>query len=77
MNLSRGAIAGEDDLLAPAVNLVEGVQKFLLRRFFVGEEMDVVDHEQFGGADAAAERLVRFCGARASRNSLVNCSPVR
>jgi hypothetical protein len=53
----RGAVAGEDDLLAGVVERVEGVEELLLGALLVGQVVDVVDQEEVDVAVAVAEGL--------------------
>jgi hypothetical protein len=57
VDLLGGAVAGEDDLFAEAFDLVEGVEELLLGGFFIAEEVDIVDDEEVGAAEAAAEEV--------------------
>jgi len=51
----RRAVAGEDDLLVPIEECVEGVEEFLLGTFLAGEELDIVDEEEISLAIALAK----------------------
>ena len=42
------AVAGDDDLAAVGVEIVETVEELFLRAAFIGEELDVVDEQQLG-----------------------------
>ena len=54
-DLRRRPVAGEDDLSAAFVERVEGVEELLLHRLLAFEEVDVVDEQEVGLAEAAAE----------------------
>ena len=54
-DLRRRPVAGEDDLAAAFVERVEGVEELLLHRLLALEEVHVVDEEEVGFAEAAAE----------------------
>lgn len=54
-DFAGGAIAGEDDLFGAVEECVEGVEEFFLGAFFAGEELDVIDEEGIGLAEAFAE----------------------
>lgn len=49
------SVAGEDDLFVAVEEGVEGVEEFFLRAFFACEEVDVVDEEDVGLAEAFTE----------------------
>ena len=51
----RRTIAGHHDLLAVAVQRVEGVEEFFLRRFLAGDELNVVDQQHVDRAILVAE----------------------
>src|SRR3990172_9113774 len=58
----RLAVAGEDDLAAVSVEVVEGVEELLLGAVLAGEELDVVDEEDLRRAVAAAELVLAALG---------------
>ena len=45
LNLSRGTVAGEDNLLMLLMKGIEGVEEFLLRLFLASDKLYVVHHE--------------------------------
>ena len=51
----RRLVAGEDELLAGGVEVVEGVEELLLGLLLAGEELDVVDQEGLEAAVLGAE----------------------
>jgi len=51
----RGAIAREHELAAGLVQGVEGVEELLFGLQLVGQELDIVDEEDVGAAEAVAE----------------------
>ena len=55
-NFAQRAIAGQDDLLLVFVKRVEGMEKFFLRAFLAGQEMNVVNQQQINVAIFPAER---------------------
>lgn len=54
-DLSRWAVAAEDDLFAVVVQCVECVEELLLAMLSLAEELDVVDDEHIYGAELALE----------------------
>ena len=57
VDFAGGAVGGEHDLLLLVAQGVEGVEELLLDLGLLGQEMDVVDQEQVGHAEAVAEIL--------------------
>ena len=53
----RRAVAGEDDLAAVGVQVVEGVEELLLRLAFGAKELYVVEQQELHGAVAPAELI--------------------
>src|SRR3990172_2601096 len=49
------AVAGDDDLLARVVEVVEGVEELLLGALLAGDELDVVDQQEVDGPVLGAE----------------------
>ena len=68
VDVFRVAIAGQNDLLAPIDQRVEGVEKFLLRPFLVREEMNVVNQQR---VDRAVVVLEAFLSTVADRRDHV------
>ena len=61
-NFLRRPVGGYDDLLAVSVQLVEGMEEFLLRRGLSRDELYVVDHEHIDGAQPVAQLLAGALG---------------
>src|SRR5690606_26917667 len=55
LDLAGRAVAGENDLLAAIQQSVEGMEELLLRAFFSGQKLDIVDEHHVRAAVAAAE----------------------
>ena len=58
-HLHRGTVGGDDDLFAGLVEVVEGVEKFLLHADLAGNELDIVHEQQVDVAVFVAEFLLR------------------
>src|SRR5207244_6436275 len=45
-NILRDGVAGEDDLFSRLVEVVEGVEEFLLRLLLSGDELNIIDQQE-------------------------------
>ena len=57
LELGRGQVRGQDDLLVGAVQRIKGMEETFDRLFLVADELDVVDEEDVEFAVAAVEGL--------------------
>ena len=51
-------VGGQNDLVVVLIEVIEGMEEFLLRRFLAGDKLDIVDEEQIGVAVFIAEFVV-------------------
>ena len=51
-------VGGQDDLVVVLVEVIEGMEKFLLRRFLAGDKLNIVNQKQIGVAVFIAELIV-------------------
>ena len=58
-HLDRRTVGGDDYLVSGLVNVVEGVEKFLLRGLLAGDELDIVNEEEVNVAVFHAKFLAR------------------
>src|SRR5205814_8702687 len=56
--LARLAVAGDDELRAGLVERVERMEELLFGPHLLGEELDVVDEQDVGAAEAFAEGAI-------------------
>ncbi len=55
LDLDRGAVGRNDDLLVLIDQRVEGVKEFLLRAVFAGDELHIIDHQHIDRAEELFE----------------------
>ena len=60
VDLFRITIRGQNDLLITFQQGVEGVEKFFLRSFFIGKELDVIDQQRINGTVVAFKLFDRI-----------------
>ena len=54
----RRPVGGQNDLLVALIEIVEGMEEFLLRGVLAGDELDIVDEKQVRAAVFEAEFVV-------------------
>jgi hypothetical protein len=57
VDLARGAVGGDDDLLVLVDQRVERVEELVLGRVLAGDELHVVHHQQVHGAEQLLEAV--------------------